>query len=1107
MTEDFLLDPPAIDGSPAHAFASHRTRASAIARDYALAHPLDFMGAEADENNTIRLIAHLQAVSDDPDFGVPGQEPSRTLAPKVLKSLRKKGFGMVGTTVDPDRDTFLGFGYHIEGRPGDYDPALKGLVVIAYRYRHLLPDDVFDFILDGLVPPFIPGNDISSFEKYSLAIQILTPIPTTTPDFPRDAPETENHMLMIGSTIYLLNQLFFDRTREDRYHNNRENGPTNWLLGHLQTIAKHDFLEFNARPYQRYSLHALYNLHEFARDPAIRTAAQILLDYTMVKFAVSSNRQRRVDPFRRLKQYSNRADNPHNELLAAQGEGDDAVIGFSLTYFGPTDIDGKPLNRFPAGWGFEAVIAGLASYRPPPAAYILAMRRDIPAFQHRFYHGARPQVPAAGEQADGGVEIYYHSPSFLMTAGGMFLNSGYGHDEFTKFRQVGIAQSTTLLPTRADAKFADLIRFDPYPDEHRATNTAVHLGFACGANLRPSERRTFNDTTTNAVSLAAHDERLLLSWKGSGNDSLNTATVPTTALLGMVSIAELEEKVTLGDTSNRAPALASHNGRLFLAWKRADDDNLNLAFSDDNGQSFRGNRTLTDTSHHAPALSSHNGRLFLAWTGRGDGNLNVAKVALFANTAGAFGIEGLEEAAILGDTSEQGPALASHNGRLFLAWKGSGNDNLNLAFSDDNGRTFPGKKTFSDSDTSHLAPALSSHNGRLFLAWTGRGDGNVNVAKVVLFANTAGAFGIEGLEDKVTLGDTSEQAPALASYSGRLFLAWRGSGNENVNLACSRDGAFGPWFIIDLSPLGLYVAAYRTPPAQPDQLDTPLESLGLLYAMEVGDMKFEDFRRLTLDRNAALPAKFEYGGHYTFHTADNRHFAFWMHPSLAKYTVRVARTDEVRPAADFTSLSLVEGDYLSADDHNGFIRVLHPGCRDPLILDFSNPEEPERRDNMGSCPEPWLERAQALFDISQLLSNRGRDREAEAALRDRIAIYQRLADVNVVGASAAFRALLSLSKVGVDFSVPVDDLTDFLGNPEFTPYPAIAGALLQLLQGTALRQPVFMDVIVFNYENTPGIASPRKLADVDLAVLKEAVLEGYNTRYGEAINDFQSIVL
>jgi hypothetical protein len=1113
VNEDYLLEPAAIaiNGTPAHAFASHKARASAIARQYALAEPLDFMGATADENNTIRLIAHLQAASDDPEFRFPNMELSRILAPTVLRSLNK-GHGVVGTTVDEEKETFLGFGYHLKGRPGDYDAALKGLVVIAYRYRHLLSDDDFNFILDSLVPSFIVGTDISTFEKITLNIQVKVPIPTMTPDIPKEAPETENHMLLIGSTMYLMNQLFWDRNRTgNKKYNNGENGLTKWLLSYMQTIAKHDFMEFNARPYQRYSLHALFNLHEFARDIEIRTAAQILLDYTMVKFAISSNRQRRINPFRRLKENTNRADNPHNELLAPQRKGDDAVIGFFLMYTGPTDINGNPTNQFSAGWGMPALIAGLAAYRPPPAAYILAMKRDIPAFQHRFYHGARPQIPASADQADAGVEIYYKSPSFLLTAGGMFLNSGYGHDEFTKRKQIAIAQATTLLPTRADVKFADLIRFDPYPDERRATNTAVHLGFACGANLRPSEKKSFDDTTTHAPAVNSHNGQLVLSWKGSGNQNLNAAKVYTTEGLVMDGIVGLQEKNTLGDTSEQGPALASHAGRLFLAWKGAGNDNLNLMFSDDNGRTFRGNRTFDDTSHHSPALASHHGRLFLAWTGRGDGKLNVAKVALFANTAGGFGIEGLEEKVVLGDTSEQAPALASHNDRLFLAWKGSGNDNLNLMFSNDNGASFQGKRTFDD--TSHHAPALASHHGRLFLAWTGRGDGKLNVARVTLFANTAGSFGIEGFEAKVVLGDTSEQAPALASHNGRLFLAWKGAGNDNLNLISSRDGVFQSerWLFIDHSGLGFYVAAYRTPPAQPDALDTPLENLGLFYAMEasingVPTMSFEDFKRRTLERNTTLPAKFEYGGHYTFHTADDHRFAFWLHPSLDKYTVRVVHLDEVQPTADFTSLPLVEGKYLKAGKHDGLIEVRDPDCDTPLVLDFCNLEKPVRRDNMGTCPGPWLARAQALFDFSQLLSNAGRHTEAQATLDDRIKIYQQLADVNAAGQDRAFAMLLKLAKIAIDFSVPEEDLRQWLNNPEFTPYPAMSEALLKLLEGRHLRQLVFLDVIRSKYEDRLGASSPRSVVDVDFVLLKRAVVEAYNERYAETISDFQSLI-
>lgn len=103
----------------------------------------------------------------------------------------------------------------------------------------------------------------------------------------------------------------------------------------------------------------------------------------------------------------------------------------------------------------------------------------------------------------------------------------------------------------------------------------------------------------------------------------------------------------------------------------------------------------------------------------------------------------------------------------------------------------------------------------------------------------------------------------------------------------------------------------------------------------------------------------------------------------------------------------------------------------------------------------------------------------------------------------AFDALLG---AGIDFSVPEQDLRQWLGNPEFTPYPALAAALLHLLGGKRLRQPVFVDVIAFNYEHTPGASSPRKLEDVNLGMLRAAVLEGFNERHGTSETDFQNLV-
>src|SRR4051794_11480103 len=52
---------------------------------------------------------------------------------------------------------------------------------------------------------------------------------------------------------------------------------------------------------------------------------------------------------------------------------------------------------------------------------------------------------------------------------------------------------------------------------------------------------------------------------------------------------------------------------------------------------------------------------------------------------------------ILGDTTDNGPALAFHDNALFLAWRGSGNDNLNVSVSDDRGGSFHGKHTSPES--------------------------------------------------------------------------------------------------------------------------------------------------------------------------------------------------------------------------------------------------------------------------------------------------------------------------------------------------------------------------------------------------------------------------
>lgn len=155
--------------------------------------------------------------------------------------------------------------------------------------------------------------------------------------------------------------------------------------------------------------------------------------------------------------------------------------------------------------------------------------------------------------------------------------------------------------------------------------------------------------------------------------------------------------------------------------------------------------------------------------------MNVAQVEVSGNK-----VTGLVNKVTLGDTSPVSPTLASLNGRLYLCWKGDGNDNLNVMYSADNGKTFGNK--FTSVETSPQAPGLCAHNGTLYITWKGDGNDNLNVAQVQI-AGTK----ITGFANKATLGDTSPVSPTLASANRRLYLGWKGDGNNNLNVMYSTD--------------------------------------------------------------------------------------------------------------------------------------------------------------------------------------------------------------------------------------------------------------------------------------------------------------------------------
>ena len=286
-----------------------------------------------------------------------------------------------------DHDRHVGGHHHPDRRsgkeknPGDYDVGLTALTAIIYKYYHVLPPKVQNHIINNLLNksgPFDPADQL----------------PFGGPAAP--VPESENHVMMIETSRYLTNQLFYRRQGDVQYDNSR-NGMDEWMLKHLQQFLLRDFIEYNARPYQDYTLSALLNLYTFTSDrhpsgARVKTAAHMVLDYLMAKVAVSSNDSRRSVTFRRKSDKSDNYNDP-NFLDGSTGRMD-PQNAFSMQFAGTTDMANSidPANKrqqktlpghFRAG---RCSGRDLSDYRLPDTILDLMVNRSHRVFFQRFHH-------------------------------------------------------------------------------------------------------------------------------------------------------------------------------------------------------------------------------------------------------------------------------------------------------------------------------------------------------------------------------------------------------------------------------------------------------------------------------------------------------------------------------------------------------------------------------------------------------------------------------------------------------------------------------------------------------------------------------------------------
>lgn len=307
-------------------------------------------------------------------------------------------------------------------------------------------------------------------------------------------PETENHRLMIESSRWLTNQWTIEALRAKDPHypgldvlEKQQVGVREWLLHRMQEISQHDFVEYNSRAYQRYSINALVNLHDFAgrADPQLQAGARIVLDFASAKFATGSNRARRFAPFRRLEENDgygkndDGSDKTEPRYLYNYASGADHQVPRFLVLAGQTQL--LPLGLDQGGIG-ELVDASTSRYRLPDPIAQLALDRTSPMLQ-RIHHD--------------GFEIYASSASYLLSAGGVPTGPSGKVAFLDRAKDHGVAVPTVLMVTPGAGldrwhvfglRLNELFRFEGIGKGHeRSPNTCVWKGIACGVNLRPPD--------------------------------------------------------------------------------------------------------------------------------------------------------------------------------------------------------------------------------------------------------------------------------------------------------------------------------------------------------------------------------------------------------------------------------------------------------------------------------------------------------------------------------------------------------------------------------------------------------------------------------------------
>lgn len=136
---------------------------------------------------------------------------------------------------------------------------------------------------------------------------------------------------------------------------------------------------------------------------------------------------------------------------------------------------------------------------------------------------------------------------------------------------------------------------------------------------------------------------------------------------------------------------------------------------------------------------------------------------------------------LIGQQSDVGPAIAfvPQLNSLVFAWRGRGNNALNVAFSSTSNVSALGAVWTSAEVTSDTPSITVASNGVIYIAWKGHGNSDLSLAKLVIDTAHPGVPTATGITEKTSFLSVSDSFPSLNIFD-HIYVSFRGAGTDHI---------------------------------------------------------------------------------------------------------------------------------------------------------------------------------------------------------------------------------------------------------------------------------------------------------------------------------------